>query len=202
MNTDRTLLNKARVLLGLEVKLEQMKLDNGAILEAEVFEAGAEVFVVADEERVAVPVGEYEVEGGMIIVVSEEGIIGEIKEAGAEEEAPAEETEEVVEEEELSTETASPKKIVKSISEEMFFSEIEKLRTEINELKLSKTEVVAEEVVELSEVKEDKVELSAEEVEGITHTPENLSDKKELNLYSQKGNKNTTRNRIFNKINK
>ena len=43
MNTDRTLLNKARVLLGLEVKLEQMKLDNGAILEAEVFEAGAEM---------------------------------------------------------------------------------------------------------------------------------------------------------------
>jgi len=203
MNTDRTLLNKARVLLGLEVKLEQMKLDNGAILEAEVFEAGAEVFVVADEERVAVPVGEYEVEGKTIIV-SEEGIIGEIKEAGSEEEAPAETEAEEVEEEELSTETASPKKIVKSISEEMFFSEIEKLRTEINELKLSKTEVVAEEVqVELSEeVKEDKVELSAEEVEGITHTPENLSDKKELNLYSQKGNKNTTRNRIFNKINK
>ena len=195
MNTDRTLLNKARVLLGLEVKLEQMKLDNGAILEAEVFEAGAEIFVVADDERVAVPVGEYEVEGGMIIVVSEEGIIGEIKEAGAEEEAPAEETEEVVEEEELSTETASPKKIVKSISEEMFFSEIEKLRTEINELKLSKTEVVAEEVVV-----EEKVELS--EVEGITHTPENSSDNKELNLYSQRGNKNTTINRIFNAINK
>lgn len=204
MNTDRTLLNKARVLLGLEVKLEQMKLDNGAILEAEVFEAGAEIFVVADDERVAVPVGEYEVEGKTIIV-SEEGIIGEIKEAGAEEEeAPAETEAEEVEEEELSTETASPKKIVKSISEEMFFSEIEKLRTEINELKLSKTEVVAEEVqVELSEeVKEDKVELSAEEVEGITHTPENLSNKKELNLYSQKGNKNTTRNRIFNKLNK
>ena len=203
MNTDRTLLNKARTLLGIQVKLEQMTLDNGAILEAEIFEAGAEIFVVADDERVAVPVGEYEVEGGMIIVVSEEGIIGEIKEVGAEEEAPAEETEaEEVEEEELSTETASPKKIVKSISEEMFFSEIEKLRTEINELKLSKTEVVAEEVVELSEVKEDKVELSAEEVEGITHTPENLSDKKELNLYSQKGNRNTTRNRIFNKLNK
>jgi len=201
MNTDRTLLNKARVLLGLEVKLEQMKLDNGAILEAEVFEAGAEVFVVADDERVAVPVGEYEAEG-KTIVVSEEGIIGEVKEASAEEEAPAETEAEEVEEEELSTETASPKKIVKSISEEMFFSEIEKLRTEINELKLSKTEVVAEEVVELSEVKEDKVELSAEEVEGITHTPENLSDKKELNLYSQKGNKNTTRNRIFNKLNK
>ena len=153
MNTDRTLLNKARVLLGLEVKLEQMKLDNGAILEAEVFEAGAEIFVVADDERVAVPVGEYEVEGKTIIV-SEEGIIGEIKEAGSEEEAPAE-------------------------------TEAEEVQVELSE-----------------EVKEEKVELSAEEVEGITHTPENLSNKKELNLYSQKGNKNTTRNRIFNKINK
>jgi hypothetical protein len=209
MNTKDTL-NKVRAVLGIEVKLEQMKLDNGAILEAEKFEAGAEIFVVADEERVAMPVGEYETEDGKMIIVSEEGIIAEIKEAEAKEEEEAveeavEETEaEEVVEEELATETASPKKIVKSISEEMFFSEIEKLRTEINELKLSKTEVVAEEVVvELSEeVKEEKVELSAEEVEGISHNPENLSDKKELNLYSQKGNKNTLRSRIFNKINK
>ena len=208
MNTKDTL-NKVRAVLGIEVKLEQMKLENGAILEAEKFEAGAEIFVVADEERVAMPVGEYETEDGMMIIVSEEGIIAEIKEAEAKEEEAVEEAveeteaEEVVEEE-LATETASPKKIVKSISEEMFFSEIEKLRTEINALKLSKTEVVAEEVVvELSEeVKEEKVELSAEEVEGISHNPENVSDKKELNLYSQKGNKNTLRSRIFNKINK
>ena len=205
MNTKDTL-NKVRAVLGIEVKLEQMKLENGAILEAEKFEAGAEIFVVADEERVAMPVGEYETEDGKMIIVSEEGIIAEIKEVEAKEEETqeTEAKEEVVEEEELSTETASPKKIVKSISEEMFFSEIEKLRTEINELKLSKTEVVAEEVVvELSEeVKEEKVELSAEEVEGISHNPENVSDKKELNLYSQKGNKNTLRSRIFNKINK
>ena len=204
MNTKDTL-NKVRAVLGIEVKLEQMKLENGAILEAEKFEAGAEIFVVADEERVAVPVGEYETEDGMMIIVSEEGIIAEIKEAEAKEEEAVEEAveeteaEEVVEEE-LATENASPKKIVKSISEEMFFSEIEKLRTEINELKLSKTEVVAEEVV--VELSEEKVELSAEEVEGISHNPENVSDKKELNLYSQKGNKNTLRSRIFNKINK
>ena len=191
MNAEKTLLNKARTLLGIQVKLEQMTLDNGAVLEAEVFEAGAEIFVVAQNERVPVPVGEYEAEG-KTIVVSEEGVIGEIKEASAEEEAPAEEA--PVAEEELATEEATPKKIVKSISEEMFFSEIEKLRTEINELKLSKTEVVAEEVVV-----EEKVELS--EVEGITHTPENSSDKKEVNLYGQK-RKNNTINRIFNTINK
>ena len=58
MNTNQTL-NKVKTLLGIEVKFETMKLDNGAVLEAEVFEVGAEIFVVADEERVAVPVGEY-----------------------------------------------------------------------------------------------------------------------------------------------
>jgi len=195
MNTNQTL-NKVRTLLGIEVKLEQMKLDNGAILEAEVFEVGAEIFVVADEERVAVPVGEYQVEDGSTIVVLEEGVIGEIKEAGAEEEAPVEDeapVEEEVVEEDLSTETATPKKVVESISKETFFSEIEKLRNEINELKLAK--------VEVKEVEEVSVELSSDEVEGISHNPENETSKKELNLYSQKG-KNNTINRIFNKLNK
>ena len=195
MNTNQTL-NKVRTLLGIEVKLEQMKLDNGAILEAEVFEVGAEIFVVADEERVAVPVGEYQVEDGSTIVVLEEGVIGEIKEAGAEEEeAPVEDeapVEEEVVEEDLSTETATPKKVVESISKETFFSEIEKLRNEINELKLAKVEVKVEEEV--------SVELSVDEVEGISHNPENETSKKELNLYSQKG-KNNTINRIFNKLN-
>ena len=184
MNTERTLLNKARALLGIEVKLEQMTLENGAVLEAKVFEAGAEIFVVAENERVPVPVGEYEAQG-KTIVVAQEGVIAEIKEAGAEEEeAPATE---VVEEEELEAEAATPKKIVKSISEEMFFSEIEKLRSEINELKLSKVE--------------EKVELSAQpEVEGISHNPERATEKKNLNLFAQKG-RNTIQSRIFNKIN-
>ena len=196
MNTKETL-NKVRTLLGIEVKLEQMTLDSGAVFEAEVFEAGQEVFVVSDEERVAVPVGEYTTEDGKVIVVAEEGLIAEVKEAEAEE-APAEETE-AKEEEELAEAPATPKKVVKSISEEMFFSEIEKLRNEINELKLSNTEVVEEE--EEVVVEEAAVELSADEVEGISHNPENVTENKELNLYSQKGG-NSTLNRIFNKINK
>ena len=191
MNTNQTL-NKVKTLLGIEVKFETMKLDNGAVLEAEVFEAGAEIFVVADKERVALPIGSYETADNKIIVVTEEGIIAEIKDAEAkEEEAPVEEevvSEEVVEEE-MATEQATPKKVVKSISEETFFSEIEKLRNEINQLKLSKTEIKEEVKVELSEV------------EGISHNPENLTDKKELTLYAQKA-KNTLQNRIFNIINK
>ena len=186
MNAEKKIINKVKTLLGMEVKLEQMKLENGAVLEAEVFEVGSEIFVVADEERIAVPVGEYIVEDGSTIVVAEEGIIGEIKEAGAEEEEEAPATEEVVEEEELEAESTSPKKIVKSISEERFFSEIEKLRNEINDLKLSK------------EVIEEKVELS--EVEGISHNPENVADKKEVHLFSQNA-KTSVQDRIFNKIN-
>ena len=191
MNTKETL-NKVRTLLGIEVKLEQMKLDNGAIFEAESFEVGAEIFVIADEERIAVPVGEYEAEG-KVIVIEEEGVIADIKEASTEEEPKEEEVSEEVVEEEMSEEVASPKKVVKSITEEQFFSAIEELRKEINELKLAK--------VEVKEVEEVSVELASDEVEGITHTPEASVEKKELFLYSQK-RKNNTLNNIFKTLNK
>jgi len=192
MNTKETL-NKVRTLLGMEVKLEQMTLDNGAVLEAEVFEQGAEVFVVADEERVPAPVGEHKAEGDVVIVIEEEGVISEIKKAESEEEeAPAQE-EEVVEEE-MSTEATAPKKVVESVSKETFFSEIEKLRNEINELKLSK--------VEVEEVEEVSVELSSDEdVKGITHTPENKPQERELHLFSQ-NRKQTLKDRIFKTLNK
>ena len=177
-------IKKVRTLLGIEVKLEQITLENGAIFEAEKFEAGEEIFVIADEERVPVPVGEYNVEG-KTIVVAEEGVISEIKEAG--EEAPVEEKEAPAEEEEMSNETLAPKKIVESISKEQFFSEIEKLRNEINELKLAKQEIVKE-------------ELSAEpkeEVEAIVHTP---AKKEELKAQKIKKRKSTL-DRIYQTIN-
>jgi hypothetical protein len=183
MNTKETL-NKVRTLLGIEVKFETMTLENGAVLEAEAFEVGAEIFVVADDERVAVPVGEYLTEDGMAILISEEGIIADIKkveDAPAEEEAP----EEVVEEE-MEAEKPSPKKVVESVSTETFFAEIEKLRNEITELK---TELSKTELSETFEVKE--------EVEGIAHNPENKAEKKELNLSSKKS-RSTIINRIYN----
>ena len=189
-------LNKVKTLLGIQVKLEQMKLDNGAVFEAEVFEAGQEVFVIADDEKVAVPVGEYTTEDGKMIVVAEEGVIAEGKEASAEEEEQPEAQAEVVEEEEMSEEVTKPKKIVKSISEEQFFSEIEKLREEISSLKLSLQP--KEEVKEV----EKEVELSSQdEVEGINHNPEVKAEKRELHLYSQK-RKVSTLDRIFNTLNK
>jgi hypothetical protein len=182
-------INKIKTLLGLEVKLEQMKLDNGTLIEAEVFEPNQEVFIVNGEERVALPIGTYILEGGQELIVVEEGIIAEIKEAQAEEEAPATE-EEAAETPELEAEVATPKKIEKSISETMFFAEIEKLRNEIAELKLSKEEPKKEEPKE--------IEL-AEEVKPIVASPESNVEKKQVNLYSQNKGKSVQDN-VWNRI--
>ena len=95
-------LGKIMELLNLqdEVKLESMKLENGTTIEAEAFEANQEVFIVTEEdEKIALPIGEYTLEDGRILVVAEEGIIAEVREGGepeaeeAPEEAPAEEVE-------------------------------------------------------------------------------------------------------------
>jgi len=151
-------INQIKTLLSMEVKLAQMKLMDGVtVLEADAFEMDNAVFIVNGEERIPMPVGEYELEDGMILVVAVEGVIAEIKEAVIEEEAAPEAEVEV--EVEAQAETATPKRIVESVSKEMFFAEIEKLRTEIAELKLAK-EVVKE-------------ELSSEViVEPLTHSPE------------------------------
>lgn len=188
-------INKIKTLLGLEIKLEQMKLENGTILEAEAFEAGAEIFIVNEEDRIAVPMGEYMLEDGKVLIITEDGIIGEIKDA---EEAPAEEPEVEVEVE-AEAETSTPKKVVESITKEMFFSEIEKLRNEIAELKAAKVDVKEE--VELSaEVKEEvAVELSAEEAQPLKHNPEGAVEKKQTNLFAQKAPK-TTRDLVFSKL--
>jgi hypothetical protein len=94
-----SVINQIKTLLGMEVKLETMKLMDGiTIFEADSFEAEKEVFIVTeDEQKIPVPVGEYELEDGRILVVVEEGIISELKEK-------EEEVEEVIEEEAKSEE--------------------------------------------------------------------------------------------------
>jgi hypothetical protein len=151
-------INEIKTLLGMEVKLTQMKLEDGVtVIEAEMFEAEAAVFIVNGEDRIALPVGEYKLEDGMVLKVEVEGVIASIE--MPEEEVIAPETEEVetTNEEEMSAAPATPKRVVESITKEMFFSEIEKLRAEIAELKSVKEEV----------------QLSAEvDVQPLTHSPE------------------------------
>jgi hypothetical protein len=166
---EKSILNKVRTLLGLEVKLETMMLTDGvSTLEADVFEAGQPVFILTeDEQRIALPIGEYELEDMRILVVIEEGVIGEIREAAAEEvEEEAEVETGKMPEEEMAEAAPTAKKIIESVTKESFFSEIEALKKENEELKakLVLSSEVAEEVA--------PVELS-EEPKPISFNPEN-----------------------------
>jgi hypothetical protein len=152
-------INKIKQLLGMEVNLAEMIMADGVTkISADAFEAGNEVYVVTDDQQmIPVPVGEYELEDGMILVVVEEGMISEIKEAPM--------TEEVAPEDEIAPEVPvaateeviAPKKTVESIVKETFFAEIENLKKENEELKaklelLSKVDAVEETKTELTEM--------------------------------------------------
>ena len=157
-----------------KVELAQAKLDNGTILEAEAFEAGNEIFIVTEDERVAVPVGEYQMEDGQMLVVSEEGIIGEIKSAEAEEEEVEAEEEEMA-----------------YVSKEEFNSAIDEIKGMINELKDKK-----EEMAEVEEqVKQELSETPA--VEPIAHNPE---AKQEFKVRFGQNRKETALDRVMKKL--
>jgi hypothetical protein len=189
-------INKIKSLLGMEVKLEQMMLIDGTTtLEADAFEMENEVFIVTeDEQKIPLPIGEYELENGMILVVAVEGIIAEIKEAVVEEVAPEAEAPEVEVEVEAEAAAPSAKKTIESIVKETFFSEIEALKTENNELKaklelLSKVDEVTEEVTEL-----------AEEPKPISFNPENTNVVEPFRF--EKNRSRSTIDSIFEKLNK
>lgn len=162
------------------VELAQAKLENGTVLEAEAFESGNEIFILTDDEKVAVPVGEYTMEDGQILVVSEEGIIGEIKSAEQEEEVEAsDEVEELEEEVEAKYATKEELAEVKSLVEEI--------------------KTMIEKKEEMSEVEEQvKEELSeTPATEAITHNPE---PKKQVNLKFAQNRKQGTIDRVMQKL--
>jgi hypothetical protein len=186
-----SVINQIKTLLGMEVKLETMKLMDGiTIFEADAFEMDKEVFIVTeDEQKIPVPIGEYELEDGRILVVEVEGIILEIKEVATEEEvveeAPA------VEEEVEAQATPSAKKTIESVVKETFFAEIEKLTQENIELKaqlekLSKVDEVTTEVTELADVK------------PIAFNPENTNEVEHFQYGSKRPR--TTMDSILEKI--
>ena len=166
------------------VELAQAKLDNGTVLEAEAFEAGNEIFILTDDEKVAVPVGEYTMEDGQILVVSEEGIIGEIKSAEQEEEVEA--SEEVSEETETELEEVEAEYATKE--------ELAEVKSMLEEIK-----AMIEKKEEMSEVEEQvKEELSeTPATEAITHNPE---PKQKVSLKYAQNRKQSTFDKVMSKI--
>ena len=165
-------LNKIKAVLSMEVKLAQMKLEDGiTVIEAEEFAPDFSVGIVTADGIVPMPVGEYKLEDGKILVVAVEGVIAEIKEEEAEDEAEVEVEVEVAPEEvvapEMAAEAPKAKRIVESVSKETFFAEIEKLRQEFSLIK-EENEALKAENESL------KVEMSSieEGAEPLAHNPE------------------------------
>ena len=199
----------------VEVKFAQMNLENGTVLEAEAFEAGNEVFIVNEEDRIALPVGEYTLADGNMLYVMEEGIIGEIKSAQAEaEEEVAEVATEPVAELEAET-PANPKKIVESHTTETHFAEEVPMEEKIKAIVMP---IIDEMKAELSAIREEmgyakekmsqveaennelKTELSAQSAaKPIKHNPE-VATKAEVKFATRKPQ--TAMNRVLSKLNK
>ena len=192
------MLNKIKTFLGEEtadivndveqsqekVELATAKLDNGTVLEAEAFEAGNEIFIITEDDKVALPVGDYTMEDGKMLVVAEEGIIAEIKEA-TEEEVEAEEELGYVTKEELAEAVSEIKAMIEDMKKEEMSEEVVEEATD---------------EVELSEElpKEVKEELSEPAAEPIAHNPEKTNN---FNVKFAQNRKQSTLDKVLSKIN-
>ena len=212
------MLNQIKTLLNIEVKLEEMKLENGTVVSAESFEKGKEIFIVTDDEKVAMPVGEYLLEDGRLVVVEEEGSIADVREVS--DEVPAKETEEG---EEITSDLEEEKKEGYAEEDDMMrdmMGRIQNLEDAIADLKGDKESKMEEdEEVEMEEVsrqpksrtikeefseeisEEVKTELSEPASKPIKHNPEGETPQTTKFEFA-KGRFNTTLDRVLNKLNK
>ena len=220
---NQEMLNKIKTLLNMEVKLEEMKLQNGTLIEADKFEKGSEVFIKTDDEKVAMPVGEYILEDGKLLVVEEEGVIGDMREPGdgvpQKEDAGKEKDDNYKKEETEDLEKKDEEKEEK-MDEEADVADwkgmeirIKNLEDAIADLKRDKeSKMEEEEEVEMENevnrqpksrtIKEEfsKEELSEAAVEPIKHSPEASFGERELKVFA-KGQYKTTLDRVLNKLN-
>lgn len=212
------MLNQIKTLLNIEVKLEEQKLENGTRVESESFEKGKEIFILTDDEKVAMPVGEYLLEDGRLVVVKEEGIIDDVREVSDEvpqkEEESKDETEDLeYKDEEMEDDGkeadvedwAGMEKRIKNLEDA-----IADLKSKVGENNMEEEEVEMEEEVSRQPksrtVKEEfneqlKEELSQPAAQPIKHNPESGNAKKE-NFRIAPKRRPSTMDIILNQLNK
>ena len=211
------MLNKIKTLLNVQVKLEEMKLENGTVVEAESFEKGKEIFIITDEDKVALPVGEYILESGQLLIVSEEGIIADMKEVS--DEVPQKEGEEITEDlEDKDEEMEEDDKMADVADWKGMEKRIQNLEDAIADLKGDKMEEVVEEDLkeesegvlksrtvkeEFNEVEEKvKEELSTASANPIKHSPESKKSEKPRGFLHSQNRMGTALDRVLSRLNK
>ena len=187
--------------LNEEVKLEQTKLENGTVIEFDSLEEGKEVFIVSDEEKIAMPVGEYILEDSRLLVVEEEGVIADVREVS--DEVPAEETES----EEVEEDLAEEADVADWKGMEIRIKNLEDAIADIKSEEGLKEELSAIEMgnnltVELSQEipVEVQAELSEPSAEPIVSNPESFKTLSKFQIGSKR--KPTTMDRILSNFNK
>lgn len=212
------MLNKIKTIIGgielteevKEIQLAEMKLQNGTVVEAEEFKKDEAIFIKSDEERIAMPVGEYVLEDGKLLVVEEEGIIADMRDVSddvpAKEEASEEEVKEEMAEEELDEEAAvydweGMEKRIKNLEDAIADLKADKVDAPKEvEATAELSEEVKEEIKEDVDVETVKEELSAvETVAPVKHNPEAKNESKftlKKNNYPK-----TLQSRIYEKLN-
>jgi hypothetical protein len=205
------MLNQIKTLLNIEVKLEEMKLENGTLISAESFEKDKEIFIVTDDERVAMPVGEYILEDGRLLVVSEEGMIGDVREVS--DEVPSKESEEgeeitsdlADEEEEKEMEEDKEEDKDSEMAEvgdwEGMEKRIQNLEDAIADLKKDKVEA-SEEEANILKSRTVKEEFSEAASKPIKHNPEGESKTKKKVEFAKGKFNSTAMDRVLNKLKK
>ena len=192
------MLNQIRTLLNIEVKLEEMKLENGTVVSADTFEKGSEIFIVTDDEKVAMPVGEYILEDGRLVIVEAEGMIADVREVSDEVPAKEETTEDLeTVETEVPAEVATEVEAIIEAVVEVIAPVIEEVKSEIEELKKEFGKMRKYE----DEKEEDKKEEMSAARKPIKHNPEAKAPQKKQMQFA-KGQFNTTLDRVLSKLNK
>lgn len=169
--------------------------------------AGVEVFIIADGEQMPLPVGEYVLADGSMLVVENDGIVANYTPANVEEESTNVEQDANAVAESAPTQSPQAKAIIESVVKETKFEaekEIESLKAELSTLKglidekfsavAGSVDVITNELVELSKPM-DKVKHSPEKntmkkvVELSKQEISNLSTAERINYYKNKFNK-------------
>jgi len=193
------MLNQIRTLLNIEVKLEEMKLENGTVVSADTFEKGSEIFIVTDDEKVAMPVGEYILEDGRLVIVEAEGMIADVRDVSDDVPAKEETTEDLeTVETEVPAEVAPEVEAIIEAVVEVIAPVIEEVKSEIEELKKEFGKMRKYEDEEEEDKK--KEEMSAAR-KPIKHNPEAKAPQRKQMQFA-KGQFNTTLDRVLNKLNK
>ena len=198
-----------------------MKLENGTIVSAESFEKDNEIFIVTDDEKVAMPVGEYLLEDGRLVVVSEEGMIADVREVA--DEVPAKETEEGEEItsdlEEKEKEMADEGNYVTKDDYRQMEVKIQNLEDAIADLKGDKESKMADSedeeeltgepqnVLKSRTVKEEfseviKEDLSEASAKPIKHNPEKVTKTKKRLEFAKGNFGSSAMDRVLSKLNK